>query len=186
MHKIENLVTSYRFLSEIHWCQDGRCTQALDVATNYSTLNKFLHIFGLKNVKLTTALGPSKTSRKFKLTASWIDTEFWVLKIIKESYIKQWYLLNAGLNHGISNYLDFKAKCLQVKKCTCKGTLRQVFICLRLPPLPLLWPHTSPLTHCIHLYCKVMHTEKGAGGRSNQREGLRGATVHKAGSKIPS
>ncbi len=28
-----------------------------------------------------------------------------------------------------------KAKCLHLKKLTCKGTLRQVFICLRPPPL---------------------------------------------------
>ncbi len=39
-------------------------------------------------------------------------------------------------NHGLINYMDLKAKCRHLKKLTCKGTLRQVFICLR--PLPLL------------------------------------------------
>ncbi len=35
------------------------------------------------------------------------------------------------------NYIDTKAKCCHLKKLTCKGTLRLVFICLRRPP-PLL------------------------------------------------
>jgi hypothetical protein len=33
---------------------------------------------------------------------------------------------------------------------TCKGTLQQVFICLRTPP---------PLTHCIRVYSILIHTE---------------------------
>jgi hypothetical protein len=37
--------------------------------------------------------------------------------------------------HGLDNYIDIKAKCRQLKKLTCKGTLRQVFICLRRPLL---------------------------------------------------
>jgi hypothetical protein len=36
--------------------------------------------------------------------------------------------------HGLINYIDTKAKCRHLKKLTCKGTLRHVFICLR--PLP--------------------------------------------------
>jgi hypothetical protein len=48
--------------------------------------------------------------------------------------------------HGLINYKDRKAKFRHLKKLTCKGTLRQVFICLR--PPPLLRPYTS-LTHCI-------------------------------------
>ncbi len=35
--------------------------------------------------------------------------------------------------HRIINYIDTKAKCRYLKKLTCKGTLRQVFICLRPP-----------------------------------------------------
>ncbi len=31
-------------------------------------------------------------------------------------------------SHGLINYIDTKAKCLHLKKLTCKGTLRQVFI----------------------------------------------------------
>ncbi len=37
-------------------------------------------------------------------------------------------------NHGLINYKDTKAKC-HIKKIYCKGTLRQVLICLRPPPL---------------------------------------------------
>ncbi len=33
-----------------------------------------------------------------------------------------------------------QSKCRHLKEFTCKGALRQVFICLR--PPPLLWPHT--------------------------------------------
>jgi hypothetical protein len=33
-----------------------------------------------------------------------------------------------SMEHGLINYLDTKAKCRHLK--TCKGTLRQVFICL--------------------------------------------------------
>ncbi len=36
---------------------------------------------------------------------------------------------------GLLNYIDTKAKCRHIKKFTCKGTLRQVFICLRPPSL---------------------------------------------------
>jgi hypothetical protein len=32
------------------------------------------------------------------------------------------------LNHGLINYIHTKAKCRLLKKLTCKGTLRQVFI----------------------------------------------------------
>jgi hypothetical protein len=34
--------------------------------------------------------------------------------------------------HGLINFIETKAKCRHLKKFTCKGTLRQVFICLRL------------------------------------------------------
>jgi hypothetical protein len=81
------------------------------------------------------------------------------------------------------------------KKLTCKkGTLGQVFICLRtrIPYLP------SPL-NTVFVYT-VYFTQGGGGGKRgelNQREGGgeggelktrekgRGAIVHKAGSKIP-
>jgi hypothetical protein len=38
------------------------------------------------------------------------------------------------LEHRLNNYID-QSKMSSSKKLTCKGTLRQVFICLRLPPL---------------------------------------------------
>jgi hypothetical protein len=71
--------------------------------------------------------------------------------------------------HGLINYKDSKAKCRHLKKLTCKGTLRQVFICLR--PPPLLRHHTPPP---YTLYTCILYTY-------SHREG----EVHKAGSKIP-
>ncbi len=85
--------------------------------------------------------------------------------------------------HGLINYVDTKAKCCLLKKLTCIGTLRQVFRCLR--PPPLLWPHSrSPYK----LYtCKLYtysHRERGRGERWT-REKVRRAIAHKAGSEIP-
>jgi hypothetical protein len=86
---------------------------------------------------------------------------------------------------------------------SCKGTLRQVFICLRPPPLlgfclgGILYGSDSgqiqsvklmqnngiqqnlkpppPLTHCIRIYHIIIPTGKGeGGGELNQREGYRG------------
>jgi hypothetical protein len=97
------------------------------------------------------------------------------------------------------DYIDTKAKC-HLKKLTCKGTLRQVVICLRRPrllgffgwssnfvasesgqrvlnycriwsPTGLNTPHPLPATHCT-----LTH---------RTREKVRGAPVHKAGWKIP-
>ncbi len=71
-----------------------------------------------------------------------------------------------GSARELINHIDTKSKCRHVKKFTCKGTLRQMFICLR--PPPLLWPHTPLLhtIHCIHysLYSIRIHTEKGKRG----------------------
>jgi hypothetical protein len=54
----------------------------------------------------------------------------------------------------------------------CKGTLRQVFICLR-PPLAL---------HTVYILYTYSHRE---GVEGWTREKIRGPTVYKAGSKIP-
>ncbi len=40
-----------------------------------------------------------------------------------------------SVQHELINYIDAKGKCRYLKKLTCKGTLRQVFICLRPDPL---------------------------------------------------
>jgi hypothetical protein len=39
------------------------------------------------------------------------------------------------LGNGLINYIDTKAKCRHLKKFTRKGTLWQVLICVRPPPL---------------------------------------------------
>jgi hypothetical protein len=61
--------------------------------------------------------------------------------------------------------IEGNAKCRHLKKFTCKG---QVFICMRRRT-----PYPPPLTHCIRVY------------KSWTREKIWGATVYKAGSKIP-
>ncbi len=68
---------------------------------------------------------------------------------------------------GLINYKDTTAKCRHLKMLTCKGTLRQVFICQ-------LGPTTPPplLTHCIRVFSTVLiHTGKRVKGvEFNQRE----------------
>ncbi len=63
------------------------------------------------------------------------------------------------------------AKCRHLKILNCKGSWRQMFICLR--PRP---PYHPLLTHCIcvYKYTYNTHTGKGGGGDLNQREGYRG------------
>jgi len=65
------------------------------------------------------------------------------------------------------------------KKMTLKGTAAGVYLSEAQNPIP---PPLS-LTHCIRLFSMLGHTGT-EGGDLNQREGER-ATVHKAGSKIP-
>ncbi len=67
--------------------------------------------------------------------------------------------------------IEGNAKCRHLKKLTCKGTLRHVFICLR-----------PPFAHCIPVYSVYLFTH-GRGGESLTREKVRGATVHKAAEK---
>jgi hypothetical protein len=118
------------------------------------------------------------------------------------------------ISHGLINYLDTISKMSSSKKLTCKWTLRQMFICLRPPPLLgfcLEWssnfvgsesgqtqsvkllhnmvsnrthhPTTPSQPHTVCIYCTS--TQGRGGGESWTRERVRGATVHKAGSKIP-
>jgi hypothetical protein len=78
--------------------------------------------------------------------------------------------------------IDNKAKCRHLKTFTCKGTLRQVFICLR--PIPSYDPIPPPL-HIVYVYTVYLFTQGwGGGGRELTREKVRGASVHNAGSKI--
>jgi hypothetical protein len=56
--------------------------------------------------------------------------------------------------------IEDNAKCPHLKKFTCTGTLRQVFICLR-----LRIPYPPPFTQCIRVYRMLIHTGKGVGVR---------------------
>jgi hypothetical protein len=64
-------------------------------------------------------------------------------------------------NHGQINYIDTKAKCRHLQEITCKGTLRQVLICLR-PRTQYPPPYT--------LYTFIQYTY-------SHREGYRGGEV---------
>ncbi len=64
------------------------------------------------------------------------------------------------------------------KKLTRKGTMRKVLICLK-PRRPY------PPLHSVYVYTVYIFTQGKGGGESSTREKLRRATVHKAGSKIP-
>jgi hypothetical protein len=77
--------------------------------------------------------------------------------------------LEGGIRRKI-RLIEGNAKRRHLKKFTCKGTLRQVFICLR--PPPLLWPHILPYTLCICVYCKLIHTGKAGGGRDEPERRL--------------
>ncbi len=70
-------------------------------------------------------------------------------------------------DHWQINYIDNKAKCRHLKKLTCKGTLQQVFVCLR--PPPFLWRHTPPPPQ--HTVYEGILLHKGKGGDLNQKEG---------------
>ncbi len=70
------------------------------------------------------------------------------------------------------SYIDTKVKCRHLKKFTCKGTFRQVFICLK-PPPPLQTVYVQVL----------IHTGKGGGGRVELERRLEGQQVTKLGRK---
>jgi hypothetical protein len=71
-----------------------------------------------------------------------------------------------GLVHGLNNlYIDTKAKCHHLKILSCKGTLRQVFICLR--PPPHLWPHTPTLYTLYTCILVYLFTQGRRGGRGS-------------------
>ncbi len=84
------------------------------------------------------------------------------LKLTKRSVIEVlFYFCVKTCNHGLINYIGTKAKCRHPNKLTCKGTLRQVFICLR--------PRTAypiRLRHCIPcIKYTYSYREGGGGGR---------------------
>ncbi len=79
--------------------------------------------------------------------------------------------------HSYIDYVDTKAKCR-----TCKGTLRQVFNCVR--PHLYMTPYPPPL-HKVIQYMQYNNPHIEGGGGELTREKVRGATVQKAGSKIP-
>ncbi len=94
-----------------------------------------------------------------------------------------WYIINGQRNmldcsgRRKIRLIEGNAKCRHLKKLTCKGSEAQ-------NPVP-----PPPLTHCIRMYGYAPYTyslrEGGGRGESWTREKVRGATVHKAGSKIP-
>jgi hypothetical protein len=87
--------------------------------------------------------------------------------------------LDHGVTHGLINYRDTKVKCRNLRKLTCKGTLRQ-FLSVWGP-----LPSYDPIPPIFTLYTWILYTySHREGGESWTRE-VRGATIHQAGSNIP-
>ncbi len=90
--------------------------------------------------------------------------------------------------HGQINIIDTKAKCRHLKNLPVKGLCgRCLSVWGSLPSFDAI-PYTPPYTlyTYIRVYCipTYSHRERGGGGKLT-REKVRGATIHKAGSKIP-
>ncbi len=93
----------------------------------------------------------------------------------------QWDLLSKVNDHVTRRkirLIEGNAKCCHLKRLTCKGTLRQVFICLR-PKTP----YPPPLLHNVYEY--TVYLFKAGRGGSWTIEKVGGVTVYKAGLKIP-
>jgi hypothetical protein len=125
------------------------------------------------------------------LTAFWLTKRdlpnvFWKQQK-PNSALRQSALSGVVTEHRVYVYRPLKDKahkCRHLKKLTCNGTLRQVFIRLRartLYPPPLHTVFTK-----LHVYTVYLFTQGRRGrGESWTREKGRGATVHKAKWKIP-
>jgi hypothetical protein len=72
--------------------------------------------------------------------------------------------------------IEGNEKCRRLKKLTCKGNLRQVFICLRprTPyPLPLHTVHVQ-FVHTVRVYSTVYLFTKGRGGEGGEMNEIEG------------
>jgi hypothetical protein len=70
-------------------------------------------------------------------------------------------MVRRALSSCAPNNIDTKAKCHNLKKFTCEGTLRQVAICPRsLPSYDPIPPHLYTLYMCM-LYTVLIHKGKG-------------------------
>ncbi len=106
------------------------------------------------------------------------------IRCILHTIGEDFFLNKLSLTYVLTCIL-WKAKCRYLKKLTCKGTVWQVFICLRsrtpYPPLHIQYT-------CIQYTYSHRGGEGERGGvrgrgESWTREKVWGATVHKAGSK---
>jgi hypothetical protein len=92
----------------------------------------------------------------------------------------QWIFTMYALAHELINHIDTKAKC-HLNKLTGKGTLRQVFICLRSRT-----PYPRPHTLYVYVYSIrsiLFHTGKGGGGRVEPERRSEGQQYTKLGRK---
>jgi hypothetical protein len=58
------------------------------------------------------------------------------------------------------------AKCIYLKKLTCKGALRQVFYLSEAPSPPPILAHTPPSLHTVYVYTIYLFTQGKGGGES--------------------
>ncbi len=108
---------------------------------------------------------------KLSLTCGWAEAQpIWLL------LLTYWTggtdLPFSPCHHGLTNYIDIKAKCRHLKNRPVKGLCGRVFICLRPPRITYPPP---PRLHTVGLYSILIDRERGGGGESWTREKFRGA-----------
>jgi hypothetical protein len=90
-------------------------------------------------------------------------------------------------DHGLINYKDIKAKCRRLKILPVKGLCGRCLYLSEAPSPPMTPYPPSPL-HTVYVYTVYLYPQgwgMGGGGVELTREKVRGETVHKVGSKIP-
>ncbi len=93
----------------------------------------------------------------------------------KDTFLQRHFVICISSKRRKIRFREGNAKCRHLKKTDRKGTLRQVFICLRprTPyPLPLL--HTVHIVYTERVQYTYSHREGGRVGELNQRERERG------------
>jgi hypothetical protein len=127
------------------------------------TISAMINLIMLRTVK--PFLHPNDRAQNFKkiaklLSGSCLENKHKLLGIIR-------------IIERLNSYVEGNAKCRHLKKMTYKGTLRQVFICLRAKT-----PYTTPL-HTVYVHTVYLFTQGGVkgGGELNQREGEKGNRI---------
>ncbi len=89
------------------------------------------------------------------------------------------------MGHGLINFITHQSKISSSSNIYLYSDFAAGVYMSEAPSL-LMIPCPPPYTlYSISIYSRLIHTGKGGGEEYCTREKVRGATVHKAGSKIP-